>query len=959
MDRVRRTLRFASVAIALPAIYLNSSFLQAQQPKLKHDAAEGKASARIIRQVAANETVGNTQSGLLNAFAQTSSSSNSAGLLGALFGTPEPTPQRSIKHQHAKTGTTSKKTVNSAVPLPPSLPSASKSTGVKSNPSLKATTQDSTPDWNGIPYHSPIRSEVESGSVPLMDPDPSTLARQSQSAGPLRRPTTSPPTQLPQLPPETPNPVPTAVQSLTPPRSQNPVSVTAKASTESARRSSRRTASTQMTGDKLEANSGSVKAQSSQSARRAEIAKAADLVPKVARKPLSDSSKPLSPAKEESNASVESADLVPKKVVQDQATEETMEVESSEDLQPLPPATLPAEGNTESDREQAEDDGSEDPLQVTAASHRAGAESETEGEEETSLESKQMNMSSNSQDKAGEVNQASDVVSPEPTSESVAAVPDRLQSEPVSGSNDLRGQTPPAISGVRLDAQSSEAMQLSPPTTPDFGVNSPEEDGTNQMRGQGLGLGRISGTTSELPGIRVTTKGPEAILIRQNADYEILVENRGQIDAEGVLIRALVPEWADLRGQVASRGEIATRKEGSADRLVWEIGQLPAGKSETMKLQLIASRSGNYDLDIDWTLIPQKSVARVQVREPRLNLTIEGPDEVVFGESQTYKVRVLNPGNGTASNVVFTLSPNSATPQSQKIGDIPPGKEAQFDIELTAKDHGDLKIHGLAAGDLSLRADAEKTIKVSAAKLEAVLTGPQVKYQNTEGAYSLQIQNHGDAASDQIVASLRLPAGVRYLGGIEGATQQDQLLSWNLDELSPGAILTYQFQCNMDATGEHLFSFDCRGSAAGAAAVSIATRVESIADLVLSVSDPVAPAPIGTDVPYEIVIRNRGSKEATDVRAIAQFSHGVEPHRIEGQSGQVMTGQVLFDPIPRIGAGEEVRMRVIAQADRAGHHRFRAEIRSGDTVLVAEEATHYMSPEGERVSRRSSERLRR
>ena len=72
-------------------------------------------------------------------------------------------------------------------------------------------------------------------------------------------------------------------------------------------------------------------------------------------------------------------------------------------------------------------------------------------------------------------------------------------------------------------------------------------------------------------------------MIRQNADYEILVENRGQIDAEGVLIRALVPEWADLRGQVASRGEIATRKEGSADRLVWEIGQLPAeiGDDET------------------------------------------------------------------------------------------------------------------------------------------------------------------------------------------------------------------------------------------------------------------------------------------------------------------------------------------------------------------------------------------
>ena len=106
---------------------------------------------------------------------------------------------------------------------------------------------------------------------------------------------------------------------------------------------------------------------------------------------------------------------------------------------------------------------------------------------------------------------------------------------------------------------------------------------------------------------------------------------------------------------------------------------------------------------------------------------------------------------------------------------------------------------------------------------------------------------------------------------------------------------------------------------------------------------------------YEIVIRNRGSKEAVDVRAVAQFSHGIEPQRIEGQSGEVMAGQVLFDPIPRIGPGQELRLKVIAQADRAGHHRFRTEVRSGDTVLVAEEATHYMSPKGDRVSRRSSE----
>ena len=265
----------------------------------------------------------------------------------------------------------------------------------------------------------------------------------------------------------------------------------------------------------------------------------------------------------------------------------------------------------------------------------------------------------------------------------------------------------------------------------------------------------------------------------------------------------------------------------------------------------------------------------------------------------------------------------------------------------------------MAAGDLELRAEAAKTIRVAAAKLEATLTGPELKYQNTESLYNLQVQNTGVATSEKIQATLRLPVGVKYVSGIDQAKASEHDLRWEIASLAPGATRDYQFRCNMTATGEHLFVFDCKGTAAGGAEVSIATRVESISDLVLSISDPAAPAPIGTDVTYEIVVRNRGSKEAVNVQTIAQFSHGIEPQRIEGQSGDVVTGQVKFDAIPRIGPGQEIRMKVVAQAQQAGHHRFRTEIRSGDTVLVAEEATHYMSPTSERVSRRSSDTTKR
>ncbi|TWT96221.1 COG1361 family protein [Neorhodopirellula pilleata] len=460
-------------------------------------------------------------------------------------------------------------------------------------------------------------------------------------------------------------------------------------------------------------------------------------------------------------------------------------------------------------------------------------------------------------------------------------------------------------------------------------------------------------TATELPGIRVMTAGPRSIMIRQTHPYEVIVENRGSVAAEGLLVRAHIPDWADVVGQQVTRGEVQGNTDETIRNLHWKIDRLEPGQTEKMFVRLKASRPGTHDLDVDWTMQPQTRKMQVTVQQPELALTIDGPDEVIYGQSKTYQIRVLNPGDGIAPDVVFTLSPKSSSPQSQRIGDIPAGKEAQFEVELTAQDLGELKIHGMAVGDLELKAEANKTVRVLAADLEAVLSGPELKYQDAEATYQLQLTNHGTTASENVIANLQLPMGVTYQGGMEGASLTDNQLRWKIASLSPGAVRQYQFQCRMNATGTQSFKFDCKGSAAGQTTVALDTNVEAIADLVLTIEDPQAPAPIGQDVVYQIVIRNRGSKPATDVRAVAQFSHGIEPSQITGHTGKVITGQVLIEPIPRIEAGEEVRMKIVAKAETSGHHRFRTEVRSGDTVLVAEEATHYLEPRNERITRRS------
>lgn len=461
---------------------------------------------------------------------------------------------------------------------------------------------------------------------------------------------------------------------------------------------------------------------------------------------------------------------------------------------------------------------------------------------------------------------------------------------------------------------------------------------------------------SELPGVRVVTEGPSEIMIRELTQYEVRVENRGSFDATGIVVHSSLPAWAEVQGHNASIGAIKTVDKSGQAQLQWTIDRLPAGVVERMFVRVKAIKAGTFDVATDWSLMPQKHVANITVREPKLAIVIDGPDEIVYGKSEKYRVRVMNPGDGDASNVVFTLSPQSKTPQSQKIGTIPAGKEAQFEIELTARELGELRIGSVAVADREVKVESDKAIRIAAANLVAELTGPPLRYQNSEAVYHLVVTNTGKAVCESLKAEVRLPMGVKYLSGVSEGTVEGDVLRWNIDALQPGAVREYDLVCKMDRTGEMVLSFACTGTAAGRTNVSIETLVEAIADLVMTIGDPIAPAPINTDVTYEMTITNRGSKAAEDVRVVAQFGHGIEPVRVEGQTGELLPGQVLFNPIARIEPGDTLRLKVIAKADRAGDHRFRTEVRHGETSMMAEESTVYMNMPAERISRRSTDR---
>ncbi|RMF39216.1 MAG: hypothetical protein D6753_14350 [Planctomycetota bacterium] len=191
-----------------------------------------------------------------------------------------------------------------------------------------------------------------------------------------------------------------------------------------------------------------------------------------------------------------------------------------------------------------------------------------------------------------------------------------------------------------------------------------------------------------------------------------------------------------------------------------------------------------------------------------------------------------------------------------------------------------------------------------------------------------------------------LPASAdrSLLEGVNGVEVRDGVAVWTVARLEPDQHSELVLPIRLVGEGEQRLGILVEDAVGNRAAGQCVTLVQAVADLKLLVSDPIAPAPVGDDVVYELQLTNRGSKAATNVHVVAQFSEGIEPTRGEGHRYRLVPGQVLFEPLSRIDPNQTVTLKVYAVAQQAGVHRFRADVRADEEIrLVQEESTRYLT----------------
>jgi len=439
------------------------------------------------------------------------------------------------------------------------------------------------------------------------------------------------------------------------------------------------------------------------------------------------------------------------------------------------------------------------------------------------------------------------------------------------------------------------------------------------------------------PALSVQTIGPRQIAVGKESVYQVQVQNAGQEGADEVVVSVELPPWAEVVGTQPSSGtaESAPARAGGKP-LLWRIDHLEAGSQERLLLRIVPRQSKPFDLAVRWDYRATASQTMIEVQEPRLEAKLDGPRDVLYGKSELYKVTLANTGNGPAENVIITLLPvgSGNQPVSQNLGAIMAGEEKVLEVELTARQVGDLEVRVQVRGDGGLHAELAERVMVRRAALAAAVDGPEVQYLGTDAAFRIRVANPGTAT-----------AGSKYLGGIDGARMEANgtKVAWTLPAVAPDAQREFALRCNLGLPGPARLEVVSAADDELTAAAGATTRVEAIADLVLGVQDPGGPVPVGSETTYEVVVRNRGTKSAEDVQVKAFFSHGIEPTRAEGAGNRIGPGQVIFSPISSIPAGGELVLSVQARAETSGNHIFRAEVhcQALGTRLVTEETTHY------------------
>jgi uncharacterized repeat protein (TIGR01451 family) len=268
------------------------------------------------------------------------------------------------------------------------------------------------------------------------------------------------------------------------------------------------------------------------------------------------------------------------------------------------------------------------------------------------------------------------------------------------------------------------------------------------------------------PNLVVEAKVPEAAQVGDEVPVQIVIKNTGTGEAGKVLLKAILTDGLK-------------HPEGNDIQAV--LNKLAPGESQTLTLRVQAAGPGGQSCSLAATAegsAKAAALAKVDVRQPMLNLALAGPAKCVVKAEPTFTLEVANPGTSATEPVqVAAAFPEglefvSATEGgaydattrtvSWKLPPAAPGSKKPLAVKTKSAVAGHLAVRAVAQAGPKLGARAEAVLQaegVPALLFEVVNLENPIEV-GKETTYEIKLVNTGTVACTNVRISAALSDGL-------------------------------------------------------------------------------------------------------------------------------------------------------------------------------------------------------
>jgi uncharacterized repeat protein (TIGR01451 family) len=442
------------------------------------------------------------------------------------------------------------------------------------------------------------------------------------------------------------------------------------------------------------------------------------------------------------------------------------------------------------------------------------------------------------------------------------------------------------------------------------------------------------------PGVTVEWVKHGGFNVGQECDVELIVRNTSPSMVRSVMAEAVIPpnvKVVETRPAAVEGSEMPT----------WTFGELQPGQSRSVMLKVIPMARGDVKLDA-YVRLTGSTTSSFVVQEPMIGVAVSGPEKVEIGQQVGYIVRVSNPGTGLANNVVIQaavpegLEHRNGSLLNIEIGTLNPGESRQARLSLTAVQGGEQQLAVRVLADGGLSEQTVTTVVVAEPQLAIAMSGPKEPHVGRAENYTLTVSNGGNVQSTNVRAKYIVPAGFTFVSADRGGkyVEIDNAVEWFVGTLHPNDGSDFTMTMKATETGEVAHKAGVISEHGQVTTCELISKVAGTAALdMLIVADHREPK-VGQEIRWEVVIRNTGTREASNVGVSCELPAGFEFIAADGPTKYIAeNGVLVFRSIPVIDAASDAKIEIRGVCTREGYQRLRLRVASESVtdVLIGEE----------------------